>query len=260
VSELLLSVKNLNVHFGGVHALRDISFDIPDQGIYGIIGPNGAGKTTLFNCISGFVRPTAGSSIRFLGEELVGEPVHRIARRGIARTFQGIALNRVKTVRQNLMTGLHQSLSYSPWRALFPSRYVLAAEREAQESIDQVLDLLGLPTSVLETIVDVLPLGLQKKVEVARAIVAKPRVILLDEPAGGLNDAETNDLCVSLLRLKMTPDLTIVLVDHDMNLVMRLCDKIFVVSSGQKIAEGSTDHVRNNPAVISSYLGEAEDA
>ena len=164
MSEPLLSVKNLNVHFGGVHALRDISFNIPDQGIYGIIGSNGAGKTTLFNCISGFVRPTGGSSIRFFGEELVGEPVHRIARRGIARTFQGIALNRVKTVRQNLMTGLHQSLSYSPWRALFPSRHVLAAEREAQESIDQVLDLLGLPTSVLETIVDVLPLGLQKKV------------------------------------------------------------------------------------------------
>lgn len=256
----LIQVKGLNVRFGGVHALRDISFDVPERGIYGIIGPNGAGKTTLFNCISGFVRPVTGTSIRFRGDELVGEPVHRIARKGVARTFQGIALNRAKTVRQNLMTGLHQSLDYSPWMAFFPGRRVRTAERQAQEAIDEVLDLLGLPGSVLETMVDVLPLGLQKKIEVARALVAKPRLLLLDEPAGGLNDAETHDLRLSLERLKRTPDLTIVLVDHDMNLVMPLCDTIFVVSFGQMIAEGPPEAVRNHPGVISCYLGEAEDA
>jgi branched-chain amino acid transport system ATP-binding protein len=260
VNQPLIQVKDLNVRFGGVQALRDISFDVPDRGIYGIIGPNGAGKTTLFNCVSGFIRPVDGTSIRFRGDELVGDPVHRIARRGIARTFQGIALNRVKTVHQNLMTGLHQSLHYSPWSALFPGSRVATAEREAQQFIHHVLDLLGLPRSILDTTVDVLPLGLQKKIEVARALVAKPRVLLLDEPAGGLNDAETHDLRMSLERLKQTPELTIVLVDHDMNLVMPLCDRIFVVSFGEKIAEGTPEHVRNHPAVIASYLGEAEDA
>lgn len=260
MSEPLIRVKDLSVRFGGVQALRDISFDVPERGIYGIIGPNGAGKTTLFNCLSGFVRPVPGTSIRLRGDELIGQPVYRIARKGVARTFQGIALNPVKTVRQNLMTGLHQTLHYSPWSAFFPGAHVRAAERDAQRAIDQVLELLGLPSQVLDTTVDVMPLGLQKKIEVARALVAKPRVLLLDEPAGGLNDSETLDLRRSLERLKHVPDLTIMLVDHDMNLVMPLCDTILVVSFGQKIAEGSPDNVRNHPGVISSYLGDAEDA
>lgn len=256
----LIRVQNLNVRFGGVQALKDISFDVPPNGIYGIIGPNGAGKTTLFNCISGFVRPTPGTSIRINDHELVGDPVHRIARKGVARTFQGIALNKIKTVRQNLMTGLHQSLTYYPLAALFPGKRVRASESAADDVIGEVLDLLSLSHSLLDMTVDVLPLGLQKKVEVARALVARPRVLLLDEPAGGLNDAETHELRMSLERLKQKPDLTIVLVDHDMNLVMPLCDRIFVVSFGQRIAEGTPEHVRTNQAVISSYLGEATDA
>jgi branched-chain amino acid transport system ATP-binding protein len=256
----LLQVRNLAVRFGGVQALQDINFDVPEKGIYGIIGPNGAGKTTLFNCMSGFVRPIPGSSIRFCGDELVGKTVHEIARLGIARTFQGIALNRSKTVLENLMAGFHQRLDYGAWEAFFPGKRVREGEERAQRTVEQTLDLLKLPKPIQQLPVEILSLGMQKKVEVARALMAGPRVILLDEPGGGLNAAETADLRASLEDLQRTTELSIVLVDHDMRLVMPLCDKILVVSFGQRIAEGTPEHVRRDPAVITSYLGGGDDA
>lgn len=251
-----LAVDGLSVRFGGVKALTDIALSVREGATCGIIGPNGAGKTTLFNCISGFIKPVPGGRIRFEGKDIVGTRVDRIANLGIARTFQNIALNRTRSAYENILAGLHLSLRYNALDALFASPRVGAAEEQARHAIGEVADLLGLSRKVLSAQVDSLSLGLQKKIEVARAMVRQPRLLLLDEPAGGLNDGETRDLLDSLHRLRERRQLTIVLIDHDMSFVMPLCDQICVLNFGQLIANGTPDEVARDPAVIASYLGE----
>ena len=187
-----LSIRDLSVRFGGVIALAEINFDIPsDDGIFGIIGPNGAGKTTLFNAISGFVRPAKGSSVIYKGRDIVGTPIHRIARLGITRTFQNISLIREQTVRQNIMMGFHAQLGYGVLASLLALPKVVAAEETARDQLAADLDLLGIAERYLDEPAGALPLGLQKKIEVARALATNPSLLLLDEPAGGLNDQET---------------------------------------------------------------------
>lgn len=259
-SHPVLQFRNVSVRFGGVQALDAISFDVESAIVFGVIGPNGAGKTTLFNCISGVVLPMPGSEIRYQGTELVGLPVHRISALGICRTFQNISLIREQTVRENLLIGMHLALPYGPLASFFPGRRVRAAEREALSRIGHVIDLLELPRSILEVRVDALSLGQQKKIEVARAIVRRPTLLLLDEPAGGLNDRETFDFSRMLRELQRELGISIVLIDHDMNLVMDLCSKLCVLSFGRLIAQGAPAEVQNNPEVVSVYLGVADAA
>jgi branched-chain amino acid transport system ATP-binding protein len=256
----ILQFKDVSMRFGGVHALDSVSFDVPSSIIFGIIGPNGAGKTTLFNCISGLIRPTRDASIIFEETELVGRPVHRIAALGIGRTFQNISLLREMSVEENLLAGMHLALPYGPLASFFPTRRVRAAEAAAAIRMNDVMDLLGLPRRMLEARVDSLSLGQQKKIEVARAIVRQPRLLLLDEPAGGLNDRETSDLADSLRSLQQELSLSVVLIDHDMNLVMGLCDRLCVLSFGKLIAEGVPAEIQADPNVVSVYLGGADAA
>jgi branched-chain amino acid transport system ATP-binding protein len=256
----ILRFRNVSMRFGGVQALDSISLDVDSTTIYGIIGPNGAGKTTLFNCISGLIRPSPGSEIGYEGRNLVGLPVYRIAAMGVCRTFQNISLIREQTVADNLLIGLHLSLNYGPWAAFFPGRRVRNEEAKARHELDRVVDLLKLPRSILHTRVDALSLGQQKKIEVARAIVRRPKLLLLDEPAGGLNDRETAEFAVMLRELQQELGISVVLIDHDMNLVMDLCSRIAVLSFGRLIAEGAPSEIQSNPEVISVYLGGADAA
>ncbi len=256
----VLRLRDVSMRFGGVKALDAVSFDAPSSIIFGIIGPNGAGKTTLFNCVSGLARPARGASILFGDAELVGKPVHRIAELGIGRTFQNISLLREHTVEENILMGLHLALSYGPLASLLPGRKVREAEASARAKIDETMDLLKLPRRMLDSRVDALSLGQQKKVEVARAIVRKPKLLLLDEPAGGLNDRETADLAQSLRALQEELALSVVLIDHDMNLVMDVCHRICVLSFGQLIAQGTPSDIQASRDVVAVYLGEADAA
>jgi branched-chain amino acid transport system ATP-binding protein len=254
----LLRVCRVVVRFGGIIALGGVSFDVGRRQICGLIGPNGSGKTTLFNCISGFYRPAEGE-IRIEDQPLSALPRHRMAHLGIGRTFQNVALFRSMTVRDNLLTG-----AYHLGRSGFLANALRLAPVRREEARDEaklhyLLDLLGL-RGVASTVVSRLPFGFQKRVELARALIGEPRLLLLDEPAGGLNHSEVAELEQLLRRIRGHFDLSILLVEHHMNLVMRVSDKVVALEFGMKIADGTPDEVRREPEVIRAYLGEGADA
>lgn len=250
----LLEVDHVSVHFGGVHALTDVTFTLNRGEILGLIGPNGAGKTTMFNCISGVRRPDEGH-IRFDGRLVDGLRPHQRARLGIARTFQNLLLFHDMTVLENLMVpvdafarrGLVADALRMP-RARFE-------ERKAHELARAVLHFLGI-TSAASTRAGDLPVGLQRRVELGRALCLRPELLLLDEPAAGLDARETAELAALLPRIRERFNLSMLLVDHDMALVMRVCDHIYVLDFGQVISQGPPRTVRDDPAVIRAYLGE----
>jgi branched-chain amino acid transport system ATP-binding protein len=254
----LLSVQDVVVRFGGVVALGGVSFDVGRGQICGLIGPNGSGKTTLFNCISGIYRCVRGD-IRFEGRSLPGLPRHRMIELGIGRTFQNLALFRTMTVRQNVLVGAHH-LGRSGFiaNALRLPR-VREEAHAAERQLRSLLDLLGL-AEVAETIVARLPFAVQKRVELARALISAPKLLLLDEPAGGLNHTEVDELASLLREIQARFDLSILLVEHHMNLVMRVSDRVVALEFGMKIADGTPDEVRREPEVIRAYLGEPDDA
>jgi branched-chain amino acid transport system ATP-binding protein len=252
----LLRVDDLGIRFGGLAALAEVSFEVAKGEILGLIGPNGAGKSTVFNVLTGLYRPDSGE-VSFAGESLLGLPPHAIARRGIARTFQNTEVFRPLSVVDNVRVGLHSRLRGSVVAAALWAPRVTREERAARERAVALLERLGL-ADVADVEAGALPLGRQKRLEMARALAAEPRCLLLDEPAGGLNPTETRGLMDLIVRLRDELALTLIVVEHDMDLVMGISDRVVVLHYGRKIADGTLREVANDPAVVDAYLGVAD--
>ena len=253
IGGVLMELKNITLRFGGVVAIKDISFDIREGEIRAIIGPNGAGKSSMLNVISGFYVPQEGE-IWFEGKRRPAMKPYEVARLGLARTFQNIALFDGMSVLDNIMTGRLNKMNAPIWsQALWWGR----AEREEVENraqVEKIIDFLEIQ-DIRKTPVGRLPYGLKKRVELARALAAEPRILLLDEPMAGMNVEEKEDMCRFILDVNDEFGTTIALIEHDMGVVMDLSDRVVVMDYGRKIGDGTPDEVRNNPEVISAYLG-----
>ena len=249
----LLSVRDLTVQFGGLRAVDRFSLDVEQGRIHSLIGPNGAGKTSVINVITGLY-PATGS-VRLEGEELLGRRPHQIAALGVTRTFQNVELFSEMTVLENVLVGAHRRLSYGVVEATVRAGSRWRQERVETERAEEILRTLGLADDRRREARD-LPFAKQRRLELARALASGPQLVLLDEPAAGMTVAEVAELNTILLELKERQGLTILLVDHVMQVVMRISDCITVLHFGQKIAEGVTESVRSNPEVIRAYLGE----
>ena len=248
----LLEVKDLSIHFGGVKAVQNVSFTIDAGIVYAVIGPNGAGKTTLFNLITGIYTPTHGS-IMLDGESIVGKSPDELARRGVARTFQNLQICMNMSAVENVMVGAHLRLDRNLFKAALRWPSLKKRDRELHAEACELMRFVGLDAFV-NARADAMPYGALKRLEIARALAMKPRVIFLDEPAAGLNPRETIEVD-ALVRKVADSGVTVVLVEHDMKMVMNLSDRILVLDYGKKLTEGSAMDVRNNPDVIAAYLG-----
>jgi len=249
----ILELDSISLRFGGVQALTNISFNVLEHEVRAIIGPNGAGKSSMLNVINGVYVPQEGS-INFLGERLVGITPTRAAKMGIARTFQNIALFRGMSVLDNIMAGRIQRMHANFLEVALQLPRARREEAEHREKVEEIIEFLQIE-HIRKTPVGRLPYGLQKRVELARALAAEPTLLLLDEPMAGMNVEEKQDMCRFVLDVNDEFGTTIVLIEHDMGVVMDICDRIVVLDYGRKIGDGTPDDIRNSKAVIDAYLG-----
>lgn len=251
----MLEVRNLSMRFGGLLAVDQVSLDVQEHEIVSIIGPNGAGKTTVFNCMSGFYRPTGGQ-ILFEGNEIQGKPDYKISRLGMVRTFQHVRLFNRMTVVENLLVAQHRHLNTNLFAGLLQTPNYRKRQQKALDRAAYWLERVGL-LDMANREAGNLAYGQQRRLEIARCMVTEPRLLMLDEPAAGLNPAETRDLNQLIVSLKEDYNVSVVLIEHDMSLVMEISDRINVINQGRPLASGTPNEVRNNDDVIKAYLGEA---
>jgi branched-chain amino acid transport system ATP-binding protein len=251
----ILTVSNLTKQFGGLVAVNSVDMTVEKGSITAVIGPNGAGKTTFFNLITGVYQPDKGN-VQLGSKSLIGLKPHEISRQGIARTFQNIRLFSSITVLENVMVGLHKQQKAGVLGTLLQTKFVREEEKRAQEEAYHWLEYVGL-AHLLNEEAQNLSYGAQRRLEIARALASKPRLLLLDEPAAGMNPRETRELTEFIQRLREELNVTIVLIEHDMKLVMEISEHIIVLDHGEKIAEGKPAEIRNNVNVIEAYLGKS---
>jgi len=253
MSANLLEVKSITMQFGGLKAVDSLSFSIPQGQLAGLIGPNGAGKTTVFNMLTGVYRPTRGE-VLLKGENLVGKKPFHISHLGMTRTFQNIRLFKNLTVLENVLIATHQHISYGLRDAVLLNKKFQSQEKSMKEKAFELLKIFHLENKAAEK-ASSLPYGEQRKLEIVRALATDPKLILLDEPAAGMNHSETHHLMETIAKIRQDFNLTILLIEHDMKLVMGICENIVVIDHGVKIEEGPAQKIQNSEKVIQAYLG-----
>lgn len=254
--DVVLQIKKVSKNFGGLAALTDVSFTITKGEIFGLIGPNGAGKTTMFNVITAMFPPSSGDILLF-DQKMNELKPHQITEMGICRTFQNIRLFSQMTAIENVMIGEHCRSKAGVWSSVFRTKAQRQEEEKITQKAEELLEIVGLSTYSHYTSEN-LAYGQQRRLEIARALASDPKLLLLDEPAAGMNESETNDL-FHLIKKIQSLGITVLLIEHDMPLVMKICDRIAVLNFGKKIAEGTPKEIQNNPDVIEAYLGSEED-
>ena len=252
----LISFDNVNLNFGGVNALTEVSFDIKENSLFAIIGPNGAGKTSIFNCISGIYRPTSGV-VSVFDQDIRTMRPDAIANLGVSRTFQNIELFENMTTLDNILIGAHRHINYGSIAGLLFSKKARKEEEKARKIAEDIIDFLEIEEYRYSYILS-LPYGIQKRIELARALAMKPKVLLLDEPAAGMNNEETEDIARFILDIHEELGVTVVLIDHDMNMVMDIATEVIVMDFGKKLFDGHPTDASKDKNVIEAYLGVSE--